>query len=121
MKEWTRQKDDKGLTLYAQLVGNHLGARVENSEHGAGEVTDVQGNGTITVTFGINDSPLAGRDGKKVQSRVTANSETEYMRTCLEENHDMIEAINFLGKLRHRGVAAGRALFGFCGDSSKEI
>ncbi|WP_299201087.1 translational GTPase TypA [uncultured Tateyamaria sp.] len=25
---------------------------------------------TITVTFGINDSPMAGRDGKKVQSRV---------------------------------------------------
>jgi GTP-binding protein len=25
---------------------------------------------TITVTFGINDSPLAGKDGKKVQSRV---------------------------------------------------
>ncbi len=25
---------------------------------------------TITVTFGINDSPVAGRDGKKVQSRV---------------------------------------------------
>ena len=25
---------------------------------------------TITVTFGINDSPLAGRDGKKMQSRV---------------------------------------------------
>ena len=25
---------------------------------------------TITVTFGIHDSPLAGRDGKKVQSRV---------------------------------------------------
>lgn len=25
---------------------------------------------TITVTFGINSSPLAGRDGKKVQSRV---------------------------------------------------
>ena len=25
---------------------------------------------TITVTFGINDSPLAGRDGEKVQSRV---------------------------------------------------
>ena len=25
---------------------------------------------SITVTFGINDSPLAGRDGKKVQSRV---------------------------------------------------
>ena len=25
---------------------------------------------TITVTFGINDSPLVGRDGKKVQSRV---------------------------------------------------
>lgn len=25
---------------------------------------------TITVTFGINDSPLTGRDGKKVQSRV---------------------------------------------------
>jgi GTP-binding protein len=25
---------------------------------------------TITVTFGINDSPLAGRDGKKVQSRI---------------------------------------------------
>ncbi|MEL7166556.1 MAG: GTP-binding protein, partial [Pseudomonadota bacterium] len=25
---------------------------------------------TITVTFGINDSPLAGRDGKRVQSRV---------------------------------------------------
>ncbi len=25
---------------------------------------------TITVTFGINDSPLSGRDGKKVQSRV---------------------------------------------------
>lgn len=25
---------------------------------------------TITVTFGINNSPLAGRDGKKVQSRV---------------------------------------------------
>jgi GTP-binding protein len=25
---------------------------------------------TITVTFGINDSPLAGREGKKVQSRV---------------------------------------------------
>ena len=25
---------------------------------------------TITVTFGINDSPLAGRDGSKVQSRV---------------------------------------------------
>ncbi|OUS37181.1 GTP-binding protein TypA [Rhodobacterales bacterium 56_14_T64] len=28
---------------------------------------------TITVTFGINDSPLAGRDGKKVQSRVIRN------------------------------------------------
>ena len=25
---------------------------------------------TISVTFGINDSPLAGRDGQKVQSRV---------------------------------------------------
>ena len=25
---------------------------------------------TISVTFGINDSPLAGRDGDKVQSRV---------------------------------------------------
>jgi GTP-binding protein len=25
---------------------------------------------TITVTFGINNSPLAGRDGKKVQSRI---------------------------------------------------
>ncbi len=25
---------------------------------------------TISVTFGLNDSPLAGRDGKKVQSRV---------------------------------------------------
>ncbi|NVO23748.1 translational GTPase TypA [Donghicola sp. C2-DW-16] len=25
---------------------------------------------TISVTFGINDSPLSGRDGKKVQSRV---------------------------------------------------
>ena len=25
---------------------------------------------TITVTFGINDSPLAGREGSKVQSRV---------------------------------------------------
>ena len=25
---------------------------------------------TISVTFGINDSPMAGRDGKKVQSRV---------------------------------------------------
>jgi GTP-binding protein len=25
---------------------------------------------TITVTFGINDSPLAGREGKRVQSRV---------------------------------------------------
>ena len=25
---------------------------------------------TITVTFGLNDSPLAGRDGSKVQSRV---------------------------------------------------
>ncbi|MFD1808980.1 EF-Tu/IF-2/RF-3 family GTPase [Gemmobacter lanyuensis] len=25
---------------------------------------------TISVTFGINDSPLAGRDGNKVQSRV---------------------------------------------------
>ena len=25
---------------------------------------------TISVTFGINDSPLAGRDGKKVQARV---------------------------------------------------
>ena len=25
---------------------------------------------TITVTFGINDSPLAGREGKKVQSRI---------------------------------------------------
>ncbi len=25
---------------------------------------------TITVTFGINDSPLAGKDGKKVQSRI---------------------------------------------------
>src|SRR5690606_2736916 len=25
---------------------------------------------TISVTFGINDSPLAGQDGKKVQSRV---------------------------------------------------
>lgn len=28
---------------------------------------------TITVTFGINDSPLAGRDGKKVQSRIIRN------------------------------------------------
>ena len=28
---------------------------------------------TITVTFGINDSPLAGRDGKKVQSRVISD------------------------------------------------
>ena len=25
---------------------------------------------TISVTFGINDSPLAGKDGNKVQSRV---------------------------------------------------
>ena len=25
---------------------------------------------TISVTFGINDSPMAGRDGKKVQSRI---------------------------------------------------
>lgn len=25
---------------------------------------------TLSITFGINDSPLAGRDGKKVQSRV---------------------------------------------------
>ena len=25
---------------------------------------------TITVTFGINDSPLAGREGSKVQSRI---------------------------------------------------
>ncbi|MEM0946000.1 MAG: translational GTPase TypA [Pseudomonadota bacterium] len=25
---------------------------------------------TISVTFGINDSPLAGRDGKKIQSRI---------------------------------------------------
>ncbi len=28
---------------------------------------------TITVTFGINDSPLAGREGKKVQSRIIRN------------------------------------------------
>jgi GTP-binding protein len=28
---------------------------------------------TISVTFGINDSPLAGRDGDKVQSRVIRN------------------------------------------------
>ena len=28
---------------------------------------------TITVTFGINDSPLAGRDGDKLQSRVIRN------------------------------------------------
>ncbi|MEM7743684.1 MAG: translational GTPase TypA [Pseudomonadota bacterium] len=28
---------------------------------------------TISVTFGINDSPLAGRDGEKVQSRVIRN------------------------------------------------
>ncbi|MEM0990751.1 MAG: translational GTPase TypA [Pseudomonadota bacterium] len=28
---------------------------------------------TITVTFGINDSPLAGRDGDQVQSRVIRN------------------------------------------------
>ncbi|MEQ5869035.1 translational GTPase TypA [Sagittula sp. NFXS13] len=28
---------------------------------------------TITVSFGINDSPLAGRDGKHVQSRVIRN------------------------------------------------
>jgi GTP-binding protein len=28
---------------------------------------------TISVTFGINDSPLAGRDGSKVQSRVIRN------------------------------------------------
>ncbi|HHC29067.1 MAG TPA: translational GTPase TypA, partial [Rhodobacterales bacterium] len=36
------------------------------------EPLDAQPNDppTITVNFGINDSPLAGRDGKKVQSRV---------------------------------------------------
>ncbi|WP_296428548.1 translational GTPase TypA [Yoonia sp.] len=34
---------------------------------------------TITVTFGINDSPLAGRDGKKVQSRVIRD---RLMREC---------------------------------------
>ena len=28
---------------------------------------------TITVTFGINDSPLAGREGDKVQSRIIRN------------------------------------------------
>ncbi|SNS78845.1 translational GTPase TypA [Tropicimonas sediminicola] len=36
---------------------------------------------TISVTFGINDSPLAGRDGKKVQSRVIRDrlmKEAEY-------------------------------------------
>ena len=30
---------------------------------------------TITVTFGINDSPLAGRDGKKSQSASSANAD----------------------------------------------
>ena len=34
---------------------------------------------TITVTFGINDSPLAGRDGNKVQSRVIRE---RLMREC---------------------------------------
>jgi GTP-binding protein len=34
---------------------------------------------TITVTFGINDSPLAGKDGTKVQSRVIRE---RLMREC---------------------------------------
>ncbi len=34
---------------------------------------------TITVTFGINDSPLAGKDGNKVQSRVIRE---RLMREC---------------------------------------
>ncbi|MDT0684105.1 translational GTPase TypA [Roseicyclus sp. F158] len=37
---------------------------------------------TISVTFGINDSPLAGRDGKKVQSRVIR----ERLMTEAEQN-----------------------------------
>ena len=62
-------------------------------------------SGFLLKSWGMLGAPAIKRNMiKKVQSRVTANSETEYMRTCLEENHDMIEAINFLGKLRHRGV-----------------
>mmetsp|Transcript_34289 Transcript_34289/g.90523 ORF Transcript_34289/g.90523 Transcript_34289/m.90523 type:complete len:1083 (-) Transcript_34289:297-3545(-) len=38
---------------------------------------------------------------KKVQERVTANSEAEYVRTCLEHNHDALDALKNLSKLRH--------------------
>mmetsp|Transcript_34286 Transcript_34286/g.90491 ORF Transcript_34286/g.90491 Transcript_34286/m.90491 type:complete len:1524 (-) Transcript_34286:311-4882(-) len=62
-------------------------------------------SGFLLKSWGMLGAPAIKKNMiKKVQSRVTANSEAEYMRTCLEENHDMIEAITFLGKLRHRGV-----------------
>lgn len=62
-------------------------------------------SGSLLRFWGMLGAPKVKKQMiKKVQSRVTANSESEYMRTCLEENHDMIEAIQFLGKLRHRGV-----------------
>jgi GTP-binding protein len=44
---------------------------------------------TITVTFGINDSPLVGRDGKKVQSRVIRDhfDSTQGLGTVTGDSH----------------------------------
>ncbi|MDC3086968.1 translational GTPase TypA [Paracoccaceae bacterium] len=47
---------------------------------------------TITVTFGINDSPLAGRDGKKVQSRVIRD---RLLKEC--ESNVAIKMVDTLG------------------------
>ena len=62
-------------------------------------------SGALLRYWGMIGAPaIKRRMIAKVQTRVTANSENEYMRTCLEENHDMIEAINFLSSLRHSTI-----------------
>ena len=62
---------------------------------------------TISVTFGINDSPLAGRDGDKVQSRVIRDRllrEAEIQRRDQGGGH--------AGRRRVRGLGSRRAADG---------
>jgi GTP-binding protein len=64
---------------------------------------------TISVTFGINDSPLAGRDGKKVQSRVIRErlmKEAESERRHPHRRHAGRRGLRGLGPRR---IADGRA------------
>jgi GTP-binding protein len=58
---------------------------------------------TITVTFGINDSPLAGRDGKKVQSRVIRD---RLMKEA--ESNVAIRGRRHAGRRGLRGLGPGR-------------